>query len=83
MSTPEVLQHCPSQSRTMLSAIGSLDLEESNLITFNMDNFKERISHQLTFQIQIVVGGKNIHLTILESLHMCHVSVLLESSRFS
>jgi hypothetical protein len=28
---------------------------------FNMDYFKKRISHHLAFQIQILVGGKNIH----------------------
>jgi hypothetical protein len=38
----------------------------SNLITFNMDYFKERLSHHLAFQIQILVGGKNIHHTILD-----------------
>jgi hypothetical protein len=48
----EVLQNCPSQHRTLLSAIGAMDLEASNLITFNMDYFKERLSHHLAFQIQ-------------------------------
>jgi hypothetical protein len=43
-----------------------MDLEESNLITFNIDYFKERISHHLAFQIQFLVGGKNIHRTILD-----------------
>jgi hypothetical protein len=33
---------------------------------FNMDYFKERLSHHLAFQIQILVGGKNIHRTILD-----------------
>jgi hypothetical protein len=50
----------------MLSAIGAMDPEESNLITFNLDYFKERLSHHLAFQIQILVGGKNIHRTILD-----------------
>jgi hypothetical protein len=43
-----------------------MDPEESNLITFNLDYFKERLSHHLAFQIQILVGGKNIHRTILD-----------------
>jgi hypothetical protein len=43
-----------------------MDLDESNLITFNLDYFKERLSHHLTFQIQISVGGKNIHRTIFD-----------------
>jgi hypothetical protein len=33
---------------------------------FNVDYFKERLSHHLAFQIQILVGGKNIHRTILD-----------------
>jgi hypothetical protein len=66
MSALEVLQNCPSQRRTLLSAIGAMDPEESNMITFNLDYFKERLSHHLAFQIQILVGGKNIHRTVLD-----------------
>jgi hypothetical protein len=66
MSSLEVLQNFPSQHRTLLSAIGAMDPEEFNLITFNLDHFKERISHHLAFQIQILVGGKNIHHTVLD-----------------
>jgi hypothetical protein len=40
MSALEVLQHCPSQRRTLLEAIGAIDPESSNNITFNLDNFK-------------------------------------------
>ena len=61
-----------------------MDPEESNMITFNLDYFKARLSHHLEFQIQILVGGKNIHRTIFdESLHSCHVFSLLESPWFS
>jgi hypothetical protein len=63
---PRSSTNCPSQRRTLLSSIGAMDPEESNLITFNLDYFKERLSHHLAFQIQILVGGKNIHHTILD-----------------
>jgi hypothetical protein len=66
MSTLKVLQNFPSQRRTLLSVIGTINLEESNLIMFNLDYYKERFSHHLTFHIQILVGGKNIHCTILD-----------------
>jgi hypothetical protein len=66
MSTLEVLQHCPNQPRTMLLAIRAMDPEESNLITFNLDYFKEKFSHHLAFQIQVLVGGKNVHCTIFD-----------------
>jgi hypothetical protein len=39
MSTLEVLQHCPSQCRILLAAIGTFDPESSNNIMFNLDNF--------------------------------------------
>jgi hypothetical protein len=50
----------------MLSAIGAIDVETSNVIMFSLDHFKPRLSHQLTFQIRSVVHGKIIHHTILD-----------------
>jgi hypothetical protein len=38
MSTLEVLQHCPSQRRTLLAVIGTFDHESSNNLTFNLDD---------------------------------------------
>jgi hypothetical protein len=38
MSALEVLQHCPSQRRTLLAAIGAFDPESSNNLTFNLDD---------------------------------------------
>jgi hypothetical protein len=66
MSTLEVLQNCPSQRRTLLEAIGVVDPESSNTITFNMEDYKLRLSHQLAFQIQVVVQNISIHHTILD-----------------
>jgi hypothetical protein len=43
-----------------------MDPEESNLITFNLDYFKKRLSHHLAFQIQVLVGGNNIHHMFLD-----------------
>jgi hypothetical protein len=40
MSILEVLQHFPSQRRTLLAAIGVIDPESSNNITFNLGKFK-------------------------------------------
>jgi hypothetical protein len=34
----EVLQHCPSQRRTLLDTIGAFDPESSNNLTFNLDD---------------------------------------------
>ena len=43
------------------------------MITFNLNYFKERISHHLAFQIEILVGGKHIHHTILDEGVSTHV----------
>jgi hypothetical protein len=66
MSTLEVLQHFPSQCRTLLAAIGIVDPELSNHIMFNLDNYTSRHSHQLAFQIDVVVHNQQIHRTILD-----------------
>jgi hypothetical protein len=66
MSTLEVLQHCPNQRRTLLAAIGAFDPKSSNYLTFNLDNHQLRLSHQLGFQIDVVVHNQQIHWTILD-----------------
>jgi hypothetical protein len=39
MSVLEVLQHFPSQCRTLLATLGTVDHESSNHIMFNLDNY--------------------------------------------
>ncbi len=66
MSTLEVLQHCPSQSKTLLSALGAVDPATSNCIIFNLEHFKMRLPHNLAFQIHTTVKGKSIHRTLID-----------------
>jgi hypothetical protein len=66
MSALEFLQHCPSQCRTLLAAIGIVDPESSNHIMFNLDNYMSRLSHQLAFQVDVVVHNQQIHQTIMD-----------------
>jgi hypothetical protein len=66
MSALEVLQHCPNQRRTLLAAIGAFDPKSSKNITFNLDDHQPRLSHQLAFQIDVVVHNQQIHRTILD-----------------
>jgi hypothetical protein len=66
MSSLEVLQHCPSQRITLLATIGSFDPESSNNLTFNLDDHQPRLSHQLAFQIDVVVHNQQVHRTILD-----------------
>jgi hypothetical protein len=65
MSALEVLQNFPSQRRTLLAALGIVDPESSNHILFNLDNYASRLSHQLAFQVDVVVHNQQIHRTIL------------------
>jgi hypothetical protein len=66
MSVLEVLQHCPSQRRMLLDSIGVVDPESSNHIMFNLENYASRLSHQLVFQVDVVVHNQQIHRTILD-----------------
>jgi hypothetical protein len=38
MSALEVLQSCPAQRKLLLSAIGAVDIQDSNLIIFDLEN---------------------------------------------
>ena len=40
MSTLEVLQSCPTQCKNLLTALGALNLDNTNLIHFNVENCK-------------------------------------------
>jgi hypothetical protein len=66
MSMLEVLHYCPSQCRMLLAALGVVDPDSSNDIMFNLDNYTSRISHQLSFQVDVVVHNQQIHQTILD-----------------
>jgi hypothetical protein len=50
----------------ILAFIGTIDPESSNNITFNLDNSRSQLSHQLAFQIDVVVDNQHIHHTILD-----------------
>ena len=45
--------------------LGELDSDNTNLIHFNVENYKSRLPHQLAFQITSRVVGRKVHRTIL------------------
>jgi len=49
MSALEVLQSCPAQCKLLLSAIGAVDIQDSNLIIFDLENNTPRLPHQMAF----------------------------------
>ena len=50
----------------MLTALGSLDPDNSNLIHFNVENYKYRLPHKLAFQIITKVVRKKVFRTVLD-----------------
>ena len=62
----EVLQLCPSQWKALIFAIRGIDPVDSNLITFDIEDFIPRLPSQVAFLIQFTVMGKNIHSTIVD-----------------
>ena len=66
MSTLEVLQSCPTQHKNLLTALGALDLDNSNLIHFNVENYKSRLPHKIAFQIIMKVVRKKVFRTVLD-----------------
>ena len=51
MSTLKVLQSFPTQRKNLLTALGAVDPDNTNLIQFNVDNYKPRLLHKLVDQI--------------------------------
>ena len=49
MSALEVLQSCPAQRKLLLSAIGAVDVQDSNLIIFDLETSTPRLPHQMAF----------------------------------
>ena len=66
MSTLEVLQSFPTPCKNLLTALGSLDPDNTNLIHFNVENYKSRLQHKLAFQVIMKVVGKKFFRTILD-----------------
>ena len=66
MSTLEVLQSCPMQRKNLLTALGDLDPDNTNLIHFNVKNYKSRLPHKLAFQIITKVVEKKVFRTVLD-----------------
>ena len=66
MSTLEVLQSCPTQRKNLLIALGALDPNNSNLIHFNVKNYKSILPHKIAFQIIMKVVRNKVFTTVLD-----------------
>ena len=66
MSTLEVLQIFPTQHKNLLTALGALDPDNTNLIHFNVENYKSRLLHKIAFQVITKVFGNKFFRMILD-----------------
>ena len=56
------------QRKNLLTKLGDLDPDNSNLIHFNIENYKSRLPHKLAFQIITKVVRKKVFRTVLQEL---------------
>lgn len=66
MSALEVLQRYPFKQKLLLSAIGGIDLVDTNLIYFDLEIHVPRLCHQISFLIQVIINEKTIHRTTID-----------------
>ena len=66
MSTLEVLQSFPKQCKNLLTTLGALDPDNTNLIHFNVKNYKSRLPHKTNFQIIMKVVRNKVFRTVLD-----------------
>ena len=66
MSTLELLQNFPSQKQVLLSAIGRIDLTDSNIVVFNHTGYVPQLPAELAFSIQVNVLNHLVHRNIID-----------------
>ena len=76
ISTLEVLRSCPAQRKLLLSAIGAVDVQDSNLIIFDLENSTPRLPHQMAFKIPVLVKNMPYYRTVInEGASTCIMSI--------
>ena len=58
MSALEVLQSCSTQRKLLLSAIGAVDIQDLNLMVFDLENFTPCLPRQMAFHIPVLVKNR-------------------------
>jgi hypothetical protein len=66
MSVLEVLQTCPTQRKSLLSALGSVDPTDTRLITFDLDSCEPHLPAAVAIQIPIKIWNITIHRCIID-----------------
>jgi hypothetical protein len=66
MSVLEVLQTCPTQWKSLLSALGAVDPTDTRLITFDLDSSEPRLPALVAIQIPVKIQNITIHRCIID-----------------
>jgi hypothetical protein len=66
MSVLEVLQTCPTQRKSLLSAMGAVDPADTRLITFDLDNCEPRLPAAVAIQIPVKIRNITVHRCIID-----------------
>jgi hypothetical protein len=66
MSVLEVLQTCPTQRKSLLSALGAVDPADTRLITFDLDSGEPRLPALIAFQIPVKIRNITVHRCIID-----------------
>jgi hypothetical protein len=75
MSVLEVLQSCPTQWKSLLSALGPVETVDTRLITFDLDSGEPRLPALITFQIPVKIWNITVHRCIIvEGASTCIMS---------
>jgi hypothetical protein len=66
MSILEVLQTCPTQRKSLLSALGEVNPTDTQLITFDLDSGEPRLPTLIAFQIPVKIRNITVHRCIID-----------------
>jgi hypothetical protein len=66
MSILEVLETCPTQWKSLLSAFGVVDPVDTQLITFDLNNGEPHLPALIAFQISLKIWNITIHQCIID-----------------
>jgi hypothetical protein len=66
MSVLEVLQTCPTQRKSLLSALGAVDPADTRLITFDLDSSKPRLPATVAIQVPVKIRNITVHRCIID-----------------
>jgi hypothetical protein len=66
MSVLEVLQTCPTQWKSLLSALGAVDPADTRLITFDLDSSEPRLPAAVAIQVPVKIRNITIHRCIID-----------------